>query len=185
MKWQKRFLVLAVSGAALGCVALVWLTSTSPEPLVGRWQRIIPSLFGNGMEPSLPAGTLDAATWWLVCAVLVVDVLYVVWRRYRGNRLFRIDDNERLAMRHCLSTHDYEVLLRQRYDDLLARYQDPRLVQFLLNREAARAQRITQWLEVSEAGTQAKPTTPKNRVRETSQCTEGPTFIMMINPIGA
>lgn len=187
MKWQKWFLLLAGSGAAISCVALLGLVLTSPLRLYEFWEKLA-DLFWHGPGLLLPTNTLPPATWWTVCAVATIDLLYLLWFRRRG-RTFHSVDGTSLSSRRYLSAKEYEALLRQRHAALLARYQDPGLVQFLLNREAARAQRLEQWFEGSEGWTAAE-TNPTATLlpaseREARRQTKRPALAMLVNPLGA
>ncbi|MCE7989562.1 MAG: hypothetical protein DYG89_51080 [Caldilinea sp. CFX5] len=189
MKWQKLLLFLAGSGAAFGCVVLLGPVLTRPIQLHGLGQDI-GAPFRHWAGFPLPTAALEPATWWTVCAVVVIDLLYLFWRhrRHRGRA-----DHEVISApfpaRGYLSADDYEALLRQRHAALLARYQDPGLVQFLLNREAARAQRLEQWFAVSEGRasteTNATPTSLPVSEQEAQRRADRPALALLANPIGA
>lgn len=190
MKWQKLLLFLAGSGAAFGYAALLYPTLIPPYPLTGLGLWITPRLFADWAGLPLPAGTLDPATCWIVCLALVIDLVYLVWlRRQRRARMRPLFGGDPVAQRHDLSGSAYAEALRQRHDALLARYQDPGLVQFLLNREAARAQHIDQWFEVRDElddnAQIAAATTLKHSEPPPQQRVEPVALTMMVNPLGA
>lgn len=189
MKWRKLLLFLAGSSAALGCLAYFWSASLRADHLAGLGLPLPARLFAAWAGLPLPAGTLDLATWWTICAAVVIDILYLVWLRHcRRVRYRHALGGVALAQRHCLSADAYAEALRQRHDALLARYQDPGLVQFLLNREAARAQHIAQWFEVNdELSVTAKRATTaraKQGEPEIQRRVEQPALPMMVNPLG-
>lgn len=187
MKWRKLLLFLAVSSAALGCFALRWSLLTIFDQLTGLWQLVAAIRFVHWPDRFRPILDLDSSTWWIVCAVFVLDLFYVVWlRRRRRVPTDRIADHDPLASRYSLGAYDYEEQLRQRHAALLARYQDPALVQFLLNREAARAQRLEQRFAVSEGGT---PTATRIVPLSASEQAAKPRskrllVAMVVNPLG-
>lgn len=190
MKWRKLLLFLAVSSAALACFAPRWPVFTIFEHLPELGQHIAPLRLAQWTELRPLLGALASPTGWAVCAALIIDILYLVW--FRRQRHLRIDQNansDLSAVRHTLSAQEYAERLRQRHVALLARYQDPGLVQFLLNREAARAQRIERWIEVAEP---AEPmatvaaTTKQNRHASGEQRSVDRTALRIaVNPLGA
>lgn len=190
MKWRKLLWFLAVSSAALGCFALRWSVFTISDPFTGFGQLVALIRFVHWQDLFRPIHKLDASTWGIVCALFVIDLLYVVWlRRQRRSPTYLIADNVPYALRHCRGVHDYEEQLRQRHAVLLARYQDPGLVQFLLNREAARAQHLERWIEVAEP---AEPmatvaaTTKQNSHEPGEQWSVDRTALrIVVNPLGA
>lgn len=183
-------LFLAVSSAALGWFALRWPVFTMTEHFTGLWQLIASIRFVYWQDLVRPIGELDSSTWWVVCAVFMIDLLYVVWlRRQRCVPTHYIAGNDRLTLRHCLDASDYEEQLRQRHVALLARYQDPGLVQFLLNREAARAQYLGRWIEVAEPAepmaTVAAATKQNSHESGAPWSVDRTALRIAVNPLGA
>jgi len=187
MKWQKLLLFLAVSSAALGCFALRWSLLTIFDQLTGLWQLVASIHFVHWPDRFRPILELDSSTWWIVCAAFVLDLLYVVWLcRRRRFSTYHSADNNPLSSHYYFGANDYEEQLRQRYAALLARYQDPALVQFLLNREAARAQRLEQRFEVSEGGapTATRTLSPPASEQERQPLAKRLPVAMVVNPLG-
>jgi hypothetical protein len=98
-------------------------------------------------------------------------------------------DGGPLSSRRYLSAAEYEALLRRRHAALLDRYQDLGLVQFLLNREAARAQQLEGCSVVGEpwapTETNATPTAPPVSEAAAQQRAKPSTFVLLVNPLGA
>lgn len=188
MKWQKPLLFLAGSGVALACVTLFGLVLTTPSWLQEFWQALA-ALFRHWLGLSLSTSALDGATWLTIGAVVMIDLLCLLWfYRRRRKRSDTAIGSTPLSAHRYLSTVEYEALLRQRHAALLARYQDPGLVQFLLNREAGRTQRLDQWFAVSErwasAKTHATPTPLLVNESEAQRRTEHPALALLTTPIG-
>ena len=190
MKWQKLFLFLTGSGVVLGCAIALWLRWASPAVGGALWPNGIVPHFPHWVALVFSPDELNPAIWWTLVAVLVVDLAYLVWlRSHRRLRANQPIDQSPLARRHSLSVPDYEALLRQYHDTLLARYHDPGLVQYLLNREAARVNAMKQRSAVDdgdytgEERVAAPP--PHQNEPETERPLQQQTFRMMINPIGA
>lgn len=129
MKLQKLFWGLLVGIGAFLCLALGWFwLGVDPSPCL-CWQALRSVM-----------RTLDPAVCWTVFALFVINLTYLAWRFYCGESHTRRNiTSGNLPLQNCHTTRVYAEKLKQRHQALLNRYEDPALVKFLLNREAARA----------------------------------------------